>query len=68
MLETLLCLHTSITITDGYGLDLYMDSTGVVAGESDDGRRKQTDRKYRVYIRWYADCTLNPAQDNTMGL
>ena len=55
-------------ITDGYDLDLYMDSTtGVVAGESDDKRRKQTDRKYRVYIRWCADGTsLNPAQDNTM--
>ena len=57
-------------ITDGYDLDLYMDSTtGVVAGESDDGRRKQTDRKYRVYIRWCADgTTLNPAQDNTMEI
>lgn len=56
------------SITDGYDLDLYMDSTtGVVAGESDDKRRKQTDRKYRVYIRWCADGTsLNPAQDNTM--
>lgn len=55
-------------ITDGYDLSLYMDSTtGVVAGESDDKRRKQTDRKYRVYIRWCADGTsLNPAQDNTM--
>ena len=57
-------------ITEGYDLDLYMDSTtGVVAGESDDGRRKQTDRKYRVYIRWCADgTTLNPAQDNTMEI
>ena len=55
-------------ITDGYDLSLYMDSTtGVVQGESDDKRRKQTDRKYRVYIRWCADGTsLNPAQDNTM--
>lgn len=55
-------------ITEGYDLSLYMDSTtGVVQGESDDKRRKQTDRKYRVYIRWCADGTsLNPAQDNTM--
>lgn len=55
-------------ITDEYDLDIYMDSvTGVVAGESDDQRRKLTDRKYRVYIRWCADGTiLDPNVDNTM--
>lgn len=55
-------------ITDEYDLSLYMDSTtGVVNGESDDKRRKQTDRKYRAYIRWCADGNgLNPAVDNTM--
>lgn len=55
-------------ITDEYDIDIYMDSTtGVVAGESDDQRRKMTDRKYRVYLRWCADGNdLDANVDNTM--
>lgn len=54
-------------ITKEYEVSLYMDSTTGVDFESDDKRRKLTDRKYRVYIRWCADgTTLKANEDNTM--
>lgn len=54
-------------ITKEYDVSLYMDSTTGVDFDSDDKRRKLTDRKYRVYIRWCADgTTLKANEDNTM--
>lgn len=54
-------------ITKEYDVSLYMDSTTGVDFDSDDKRRKLTDRKYRVYIRWCADgTTLKVNEDNTM--
>lgn len=54
-------------ITKEYDVSLYMDSTTGVDFNSDDKRRKLTDRKYRVYIRWCADgTTLKANEDNTM--
>lgn len=54
-------------ITKEYDVSLYMDSTTGVDFDSDDKRRKLTDRKYRVYIRWCADgTTLKSNEDNTM--
>lgn len=54
-------------ITKEYDVSLYMDSTTGVDPENDDQRRKLTDRKYRVYIRWCADgTTLKANEDNTM--
>lgn len=54
-------------ITKEYAVSLYMDSTTGVDFDSDDKRRKLTDRKYRVYIRWCADgTTLKANEDNTM--
>ena len=56
-------------MTDSYDVELYMDSTTGKDPKNDDGRRKQTDRRYRAYIRWCADGTsLNPAVDNTMEI
>lgn len=50
-----------------YDIELWMDSTTGKDNQDDDGKRKETDRKYSAYIRWCADGTsLNPAQDNTM--
>lgn len=55
-------------MSDTYDVNIYMDSTtGVVAGESDDGHRQMTDQKYRCFVRWCADGNgLNASADNTM--
>lgn len=57
------------SMQDNYDIRFFMDSTtGIVVNESNDGRLRRTDRRYRVFIRWCADGTgLDPNADNTMS-